>query len=395
MADWRECRLGDLGEVIGGGTPSRAKAEYWDGDIPWITPSELTDHCKKYVSKTQNCISRLGLDASGAKLVPEGSLLVTSRASIGSSALAARSMATNQGFKSLIPNADVDPSFLFHLSRTLGREMTRRASGTTFPEISGRDFERIVVHLPTLEEQRRIAEFLDTIDETIQSTERLITKHRLTHKALQQRLVPKPTSAGAEVVPLNALVDPKRPIVYGILMPGDHVAGGVPVIKVKDIRNGQIVNRHELLHTSPHIDHQYARSRVRAGDLLFTIRGSVGRTAIVRESHDGANITQDTARIAATGVNRSYLAAAMAAETFTRFVGVHTIGQAVKGINLRELRQAPIPLLARREQENTGAALDESIASLDAQRERLKKLRLIRAGLAADLLSGRVRTVTT
>ena len=182
---------------------------------------------------------------------------------------------------------------------------------------------------------------------------------------------------------------------YGILMPGDHVAGGVPVIKVRDIRDGQIANRHELLHTSPHIDQQYARSRVRTGDLLFTIRGSVGRTAIVQESHDGANITQDTARIAATGVNLAYLAAVMAAETFVRFVGVHTIGQAVKGINLRELRQAPIPLLERSEQEIAGAALDDSIASLDAERERLKKLRLIRSGLAADLLSGRVRTVAT
>ena len=180
---------------------------------------------------------------------------------------------------------------------------------------------------------------------------------------------------------------------YGILMPGQHVIGGVPVIKVKDVKDGEVASKQTLLHTSPLIDQHYERSRVREGDILFTIRGSVGRTAVVSASHDGANITQDTARIAVNGVNRSYLVAAMATERFSRFVDVHTIGQAVKGINLRELRRAPILLIERGEQEGAGAALDSSAASVSAECKRLEKLRLLRAGLASDLLVGRVRTV--
>ena len=395
MADWRECRLGDLGVVVGGGTPPRERVEYWNGSIPWLTPGELTGNSDKYVFETKDYINELGLAASGARLLSQGSLLVTSRASIGSCALAGRPMATNQGFKNVTPGTEVDPSFLFYLGRTLGKEMTRRASGTTFLEISGREFERIEVRLPPLEEQRRIAGILDTIDEAIQATEGAIAKLRFAHEALQQQLVPARAIDGVEEALLGALVDPQRPIVYGILMPGEHVIGGVPVIKVKDINDGEIASRQTLLHTSPHIDQEYARSRVRKGDLLFTIRGSVGRTAIVPESHDGANVTQDTARIAATGVNRSYLVAVMATERFARFVGVHTIGQAVKGINLRELRRAPVPLVGRNEQEIAGAALDGSIASMGAECERLEKLRLLRTGLATDLLSGRVRTVAT
>ena len=393
MADWRECRLGDLGVVVGGGTPPRERAEYWTGSIPWLTPGELTGHSDKYVSETQDCISELGLAASGARLLSEGSLLMTSRASIGSCALAGRSMTTNQGFKNVAPGSKVDPSFLLYLGRTLGKEMTRRSSGTTFLEIPGREFERIKVHLPPLEEQRRIAEILDTIDDTIQATERVIAKCRLAHAALQQQLVPRRTSDSVKEALLGALIDPKRPIVYGILMPGEHVIGGVPVIKVKDVKDGRIASKQTLLHTSPLIDQQYARSRVRKGDILFTIRGTVGRTAIVPGSHDGANITQDTARISAKGVNRSYLVAAMATERFSRFVGVHTIGQAVKGINLRELRRAPIPLVRRDDQEIAGAALDRSIASIGAECERLAKLQRLRTGLVADLLSGKVRTV--
>ena len=201
------------------------------------------------------------------------------------------------------------------------------------------------------------------------------------------------TNGSVKEALLGTLIDPKRPIVYGILMPGEHEEGGVPVVKVRDIKDGEIASKQSLLHTSPLIDQHYARSRVRKGDILFSIRGTVGRTAIVPESHDGVNITQDTARISAVGVNRSYIIAAMATERFTRFVGVHTIGQAVKGINLRDLRRAPIRLISRDEQEIAGSVLDGSLEQIDAERKRLRKLRLLRTGVAADLLSGRVRTV--
>ena len=172
MTEWRACQLRDLGTVVGGGTPSRERPEYWSGTIPWLTPGELTGNGDKYVVETLECISELGLGRSGAKLVPAGSLLVTSRASIGFCALAGKPIATNQGFKNLIPGDGVDPSYLFHLGRTLGREMKRRASGTTFLEIAGREFGRIIVRLPLLQEQRRIAKILDTADEKIRADER-------------------------------------------------------------------------------------------------------------------------------------------------------------------------------------------------------------------------------
>ena len=167
MPEGRSCRLRDIGIVVGGGTPSRERSEYWRGPIPWLTPGELTGISDKYISEVKEGISELGLAASGATVLPEESLLMTSRASIGFCALAGRPMATNQGFQNLVPNRYVDSSFLFHLGRTLRREMTRRASETTFLEISGREFGQIEVHLPPLEEQRRVASILDIIDNTI------------------------------------------------------------------------------------------------------------------------------------------------------------------------------------------------------------------------------------
>ncbi|MCY3849707.1 MAG: restriction endonuclease subunit S [Acidimicrobiaceae bacterium] len=169
--EWRKCQLGDIGTIVGGGTPARDNARCWDGLIPWLTPGELTSSNEKFVFETDEKISFRGLAESGARWVPAGSLLMTSRASIGFCALAGTPMTTNQGFKNLIPRTDVDSSYLFHLGQTLQREMIRRASGTTFLEISSREFGRIEIRMPPLGEQRRIARILDSADDAIRAHE--------------------------------------------------------------------------------------------------------------------------------------------------------------------------------------------------------------------------------
>ncbi len=186
---WNCLRLSDLGAVVGGGTPYRESPQCWDGAIPWLTPGELTDNSQKFVFDTQDYITEHGLSSSGARLLPKDTLMVTSRASLGSVALAGRPMATNQGFKNLVPGPGVDSSYLFHLGRTLGREMLRRASGTTFLEVSGREFGKIEVRVPPLEEQRRIAEILDDADSEIEADETRLAKLRELRSGLASALL--------------------------------------------------------------------------------------------------------------------------------------------------------------------------------------------------------------
>lgn len=186
---WRKILLDDLGTVVGGGTPSRLNPEYWNGSIPWVTPGELTGVIDKYIHKSRDSISDRGLVASGARLLPAQSLLMTSRASIGFCALAGKAMATNQGFQNLIPNTEkVDTSFVYYLCKTLGRELIRRASGTTFLEISGKEFRNIEVRIPPLEEQRRIARILDSTDEMIKANRRELEKLRQLRSGLASDL---------------------------------------------------------------------------------------------------------------------------------------------------------------------------------------------------------------
>ena len=115
MSSWRECKLGDIAEVIGGGTPKTSIAEYWNGNIPWLTPRDLTGYTKVYISHGERLITNDGLKSSSAKIMPKGTVLLTSRAPIGYVAIAENEVCTNQGFKSLVPNIEfLNSEFLYY-----------------------------------------------------------------------------------------------------------------------------------------------------------------------------------------------------------------------------------------------------------------------------------------
>lgn len=162
---WPTVRLGDVAEVVSGATPRRDVAEYWDGSIPWVTPAELRNLGSPDLVQTRECITPAGLRSCSAKLLPPGSVLFSSRAPIGHVAINAVPVATNQGFKSLVPKPGLDARFLYRVMRNIGHEIDARASGTTFKEVTKREVEQVVIPLPPLDEQRRIADILDRADE--------------------------------------------------------------------------------------------------------------------------------------------------------------------------------------------------------------------------------------
>lgn len=140
-------------------------------------------------------------------------------------------------------------------------------------------------------------------------------------------------------VHLADVVDQNSPICYGIVLPGDHVDDGVPVVKVKDIAQGG-VRTTGLLQTSPEIDAKYKRSRLIAGDILLSIRGTVGRLGVVPDELTGANITQDTARIRILcPETRAYVYQALQSDDLQAQIRDHVVGQAVKGINVRDVKR--------------------------------------------------------
>ena len=170
MAEWKTCTIADLGTVVGGATPSTKKVEnYEDGTIAWITPKDLAGYTGRYIWHGERNITECGLNSCSAKMMPAHSILFSSRAPIGYVAIAGQEMCTNQGFKSVVPNNNTDYMFLYYLLKYNKDKIEAMGSGTTFKEISGSTMRGIEVTVPeSLDEQRKIASVLSTIDEKIE-----------------------------------------------------------------------------------------------------------------------------------------------------------------------------------------------------------------------------------
>ena len=165
---FRRMKLSEIGQIVAGGTPKTKIEEYWNGDVPWITPKDLSSHAGMYISRGERNISQVGLDNSSAKLLPKGTVLFTSRAPIGYVAIARNEVTTNQGFKSIIVNDEHDNIFTYYLLKNNIDIIENHANGSTFKEISGSVMKSLEFGIPSLREQKAIAHILSTLDDKIE-----------------------------------------------------------------------------------------------------------------------------------------------------------------------------------------------------------------------------------
>ena len=179
IEDWEQRKLGELADIIGGGTPSTLNLEYWDGNIDWYSPAEIIDQI--YVDRSQRKITELGFENSSAKMLPEGTVLFTSRAGIGKTAILAKKGCTNQGFQSIVPYSNkLDSYFIFSRTEELKKYGELVGAGSTFAEVSGRQMGNMQLMIPkTIGEQHIIGVLFSTFD-------RLITLHQSKLEKLQK-----------------------------------------------------------------------------------------------------------------------------------------------------------------------------------------------------------------
>lgn len=160
---WIETSIGQLTQVVGGGTPSTSVQSHFEGNIPWITPADLSGYDEVYIAKGRRNLSKEGLSDSSAKLLPKDSVLYSTRAPIGYVAIAANPLATNQGFKSMLPSDLYISKFAYYYLKSIKAYAESEASGTTFKELSGKKFGDLKFPLPPLPEQKRIVAKLDNL----------------------------------------------------------------------------------------------------------------------------------------------------------------------------------------------------------------------------------------
>ncbi|MBV6655781.1 MAG: restriction endonuclease subunit S [Mameliella sp.] len=171
---WERVELGEVCEILSGSTPSRAKPNYWNGDIPWVTPKDLSGNSSKYLDSVPEYITDEGYKSCSAKMLPPESLLFSSRAPIGHLAITKFSLCTNQGFKSMVPSDKLNIDYLYFCIKANIEKIKQLGRGATFKEVSKSSLAKFQIPLPPLPEQRRLAARLDKADAVRQKSRAVV-----------------------------------------------------------------------------------------------------------------------------------------------------------------------------------------------------------------------------
>lgn len=345
---WEMRRLGEIATLVGGGTPDRNQTAYWGGDIPWVTPSDLPPVGTGIASVgcSQEMITERGLRESSAVLLPVDAVLLSSRATIGKLAISTCPLATNQGFVNIVPGSTSNSRFIAWALEASRERIVALASSSTFKEVSRGALRGFKVPVPPRLEQDRIVEILDEAD-------RLRRLHAES-EAKAERLVPAlfdemfvtpaerefwaPESIESWVVQGDGAL---RTGPFGsALRHSEFVAEGVPVLGIDNVVRNRFVWA-ERRYITPAKFAELRRYRVQPGDVLVSLMGTVGRTAVVP---DGIGDAVNTKHLAAITLDRTkgepeYLAAALRLDPEV----VHQLnaagrGAIMTGLNLTVIR---------------------------------------------------------
>ncbi len=243
MEEWKECTLSDIGTIVGGATPStKDSSNYENGTIAWITPKDLSTHSGRFISHGERNITDKGLKSCSAQIMPEHTILFTSRAPIGYIAIAQNEVCTNQGFKSVIPNKDTDFMFLYYLLKFNKSNIENLGSGTTFKEVSGSTMQKVPVKIPPFSIQKKIATILSSLDDKIELNNKINDNLEQQAQAIFKSWFVDFEPFGGEMPK-----DWKRTDIYSIanIIYGSPFASklfnseknGTPIIRIRDLKD--------------------------------------------------------------------------------------------------------------------------------------------------------------
>lgn len=398
--DWEIIRLDEVCEVVGGSTPSTKNKEYWDGSIPWAVPTDITRLKGNIIYQTQRYITEKGLSSISAKPLPVGSILLTSRATIGECAINAKPIVTNQGFASLICKDIVYNWYIFYLMIYLRENLKNLSAGSTFREISKKTIRSIRIPLPPLPEQINIAKILSLVDEAIENKKSIIEKTKELKKGLMQELLTR----GIGHTKFKKTELGKIPEDWNVVRIKDIceiVGGSTPSTNIEEYWNGDIpwavptditkLKDNVILDTEKNISNKglsnSAAKLLPVGSILLTSRATIGELAInLKPMATNQGFANFKCR---TEIYNWYL--------FYRLILIKkelkrlASGSTFKEISKNSIRAIKIPLPPLEEQMTIGdilLSLDEVIKQETKNTEYFKN---VKKGVMAVLLTGKIR----
>lgn len=338
--------LGDVCEIVSGATPKTDTARFWGGDVPWTTPKDLSSLATPYLDRPSRTITEDGLKSCAARLLPANSVLLSSRAPIGLVAINTVPMATNQGFKSLVPSpGKLDSKFLYHWLKSKTGYLQSLGNGATFKELSKAIVERIEIPLPPLDEQRRIAAILDKADALRRKRKRALA---LLDGLTQSRYIAEFSSEN-RVLPLGEILEGIDSGWSPTCLDRAAIDGEAGVLKLSAVTQGSF-KATENKAFPPGIAAK-ARDEVLRGDILFCRKNTkdlVGASTYVWETPPRLFISDLIFRLVPNPkmVDSIYLQAAVSAAEVRREISALSAGSAgsMPNISKAKLREVSIPM---------------------------------------------------
>ncbi|HIC47014.1 MULTISPECIES: restriction endonuclease subunit S [Methylophaga] len=301
---YKKVAIGDCCEIISGSTPSRNKVEYWDGEINWFTPKDLSRIKSKYISEAPEKITALGLKSCSTTPLPKNSLLLSSRAPIGHIAITTIEACTNQGFKSLIPNKNLDVEYLYYAIKNIIPQLKDLGNGATFKEISKSTLSKVQIPMPPLAEQKQIAAILDAADKLRQKDQQLVEHYTSLSQSLFLDMFGDPFDG--DTYPLADHIF----ILGGYAFKSeDYIKEeGIPLIKISTVNRGYFDDTNfSFLPES--FTSKYEKWIIKKNDILMSLTGTVGKddygnVAMASDTYEKYFLNQRVAKI--SSINNSY-----------------------------------------------------------------------------------------
>lgn len=329
---WPSVKLGECVEIVSGATPSTSVKENWDGDILWATPKDLSGLNNKNISATDRCITEKGLNSCSARILPKNSVLFSSRAPIGLVAINTVPMATNQGFKSFIPKPNIlSEQYLYYWLKNNREDINRMGVGATFKEVSKTIVSKIIIPLPPLTEQQRIAEILDKVELVKRKRELAIEKlDSLAQSIYRRNFGNSPSIKLEEICSFQNGGTPSKEI-------SEYWAGDIAWISSADIVGSKIQYGRNFI-TALGVDNS-ATNIAPKGTILIVTRTGVGKVAVTdRPTAFSQDIVSITLK---KGFDINFVCEALK-NNLPYFLS-HARGATIQGITRNVLASALIP----------------------------------------------------
>ena len=412
--DWEVVRLGEVGDIVGGGTPDTTNPAFWNGEILWLTPTEIK---QKYISTSERKITQKGLENSSAKILPKNTILITTRATIGDIGIATKQLCTNQGFQSFVSGKNANFEFMYYLLCTKRSQFISLANGSTFLEVSAKTIRQIQIPLPPLKEQEKIARILGVWDSALDTLANLIKAKRKYKTALMQRLLTPPKDksthplapSAREGEQENSLQVNDRESQSSLRFAGfsdkwqEFRLGDL--LKEKNIRNANnvnlvlsVTNKQGFVAQKDYFEQEVASNDtsnykvVCRGEFAYNpARINVGSIAMLENFENGILSPMYIVFECLEKINKDFFRYWLESHNFRGILGRYLSGSVRETLSFNDMKTMKIFIPTLAEQKKIAqvlSACDKEIETLNLKFECLKAQK---RGLMQQLLSGKVR----